>query len=81
LKVGVTLAGTYGKPDYVPPSSPVDFSRLFIGGVEIFPGNGVKQMDNVKALDIKKELDAMAVAKAFNSLLYELKQAGLMKDK
>ncbi|MDR6555437.1 hypothetical protein [Paenibacillus qinlingensis] len=75
------MAGTYGKPDYVPPSGPVDFEKLYIGGVEIKAGGSGKVMNNVKALDIKKELDVVTVAKTLNSLLYELKQAGLMSEK
>jgi hypothetical protein len=75
------MAGTYGQPDYVPTSGPVDFERLFVGGVEIKPGSGGKQINALKPINIKGEVDALTVAKAYNQLIAELKVAGLMADK
>ena len=72
------MAGTYGTPDYVPTSGPLDFERLFVAGKEVLPGGG--QIGNVKAISIKPDTDAATVAKAFNNLLAELKIAGIMKD-
>jgi hypothetical protein len=42
---------------------------------------GSEKLSNIKPLNIRGEIDAMDVAKAFNSLIAELKAKGYMEQK
>lgn len=71
-----------GRP--VPVSPPVDFERLFVKGQEVMPGaagGSHPVMNTIKLINLKGEVTAQDVAKQFNLLIHELKQAGYMAEK